>query len=194
MPPHEISAPHRGRTSGRATPSLRPNPYAAKTANPAGRHLSLAEIYLDNTRPALTSASSDTLGPFGKLISIAPRRGVRCASRDEFVLTSAGGRALAAPNSTSFNGTKLDPITSDEATAPGFSFTGTRRRFFQPSRERHIHLNTRLAFNPCRRATAATDTPGASASSTIRLRSSRLRVCRRASTPTCAAIRCPHQI
>ena len=33
--------PHRGWTSGRATPSLRPNPYAARsTSNPAERHLS----------------------------------------------------------------------------------------------------------------------------------------------------------
>ena len=44
----KVSAPHRGWTSGRATPSLRPNPYAAKTANPAGRHLSFAEICPDN--------------------------------------------------------------------------------------------------------------------------------------------------
>ena len=40
--------PHRGWTSGRATPSLRPTPYAAKTANPAGRHLSFAEICPDD--------------------------------------------------------------------------------------------------------------------------------------------------
>lgn len=33
--------PHRGWTSGRAMPSLRPNPYAARsTSNPAERHLS----------------------------------------------------------------------------------------------------------------------------------------------------------
>ena len=44
----KVSAPHRGWTSGRATPSLRPNPYAAKTANPAGRHLSFAEICPDD--------------------------------------------------------------------------------------------------------------------------------------------------
>src|ERR1700722_1721399 len=44
----KVSAPHRGWTSGRATPSLRPTPYAAKTANPAGRHLSFAEICPDN--------------------------------------------------------------------------------------------------------------------------------------------------
>jgi len=37
----------------------------------------------------------------------------------------------------------------------------------------------RLAFRPCRRATAATEMPGASASSTILLRSSRLLVRRR---------------
>src|SRR5216684_9121743 len=35
-------------TPGRATPSLRPTPYAAETANPAGRHLSFAEICSDN--------------------------------------------------------------------------------------------------------------------------------------------------
>ena len=44
----KVSAPHRGWTSGRATPSLRPNPYAAETANPAGRHLSFAEICPDD--------------------------------------------------------------------------------------------------------------------------------------------------
>ena len=44
----KVSAPHRGWTSGRATPSLRPTPYAAETANPAGRHLSFAEICPDN--------------------------------------------------------------------------------------------------------------------------------------------------
>src|SRR5271156_3964215 len=44
----KVSAPHRGWTSGRATPSLRPNPYGAETANPAGRHLSFAEICPDN--------------------------------------------------------------------------------------------------------------------------------------------------
>jgi hypothetical protein len=44
----KFSAPHRGWTSGQATPFLRPNPYAAKTATPAGRHLSLAEIRADN--------------------------------------------------------------------------------------------------------------------------------------------------
>jgi hypothetical protein len=43
-----FSAPRRGWTSGRATPFLRPNPYAAKTANQAGRHLSFAEICPDN--------------------------------------------------------------------------------------------------------------------------------------------------
>ena len=44
----KVSAPHRGWTSGRATPSLRPTPDAAETANPAGRHLSFAEICPDN--------------------------------------------------------------------------------------------------------------------------------------------------
>src|ERR1700752_4089879 len=44
----KVSAPHKGWTSGRATPSLRPTPYAAETANPAGRHLSFAEICPDN--------------------------------------------------------------------------------------------------------------------------------------------------
>src|SRR5271156_5556611 len=44
----KVSAPHRGWTSGRATPPLRPTPYAAKTANPAGRHLSFAEICPDD--------------------------------------------------------------------------------------------------------------------------------------------------
>ena len=58
----KVSAPHRGWTSGRATPSLRPNPYAAKTANPAGRHLSFAEICPDNR---------------GRLCSYCPRFGTR---------------------------------------------------------------------------------------------------------------------
>src|SRR5471032_2750363 len=44
----KFSAPHRGWTSGRATPSLRPNPYAANPSNPAEPHLSFAEICPDN--------------------------------------------------------------------------------------------------------------------------------------------------
>jgi hypothetical protein len=55
-------------------------------------------------------------------------------------------------------------------------------------------LKTRLAFSPCRRATAATEAPGARASTTILLRSSRLLVRRRSPAPSCAAIRCPPQI
>ena len=56
----KVSAPHRGWTSGRATPSLRPNPYAAETANPAGRHLSFAEICPDDRgRLCWRAASSD---------------------------------------------------------------------------------------------------------------------------------------
>ena len=50
----KVSAPHRGWTSGRATPSLRPTPYAAETANPAGRHLSFAEICPDNRSQLLS--------------------------------------------------------------------------------------------------------------------------------------------
>jgi hypothetical protein len=70
------------------------------------------------------------------------------------------------------------------------SFAGARRRSSQPSRERRTHLKTRLAFNPCRRATAATDSPGASASATIRCRSSRLHV-RRVPPFFAADIWCP---
>ena len=53
----KVSAPHRGWTSGRATPSLRPNPYAAKTANPAGRHLSFAGNLSRQPEPALKLVS-----------------------------------------------------------------------------------------------------------------------------------------
>src|ERR1700684_2054092 len=58
----KVSAPHRGWTSGRATPSLRPTPYAAETANPAGRHLSFAEICPDN-RSRLSLACIDLCYP-----------------------------------------------------------------------------------------------------------------------------------
>src|ERR1700674_525582 len=85
----KVSAPHRGGTSGRAAPSLRPTPYAAETANPAGRHLSFAEICPDNRsrlcliRPLLSrteaelnkwrDAFHEALGPNGKLIvSLVP--------------------------------------------------------------------------------------------------------------------------
>ena len=56
----KVSAPHRGWSSGRATPSLRPTPYAAETANPAGRHLSFAEICPDN-RSRLSKANGARL-------------------------------------------------------------------------------------------------------------------------------------
>src|ERR1700733_5772371 len=56
----KVSAPHRGWTSGRATPSLRPNPYAAEKGNPAGRHLSFAEICPDDRRQLSTRASRRT--------------------------------------------------------------------------------------------------------------------------------------
>src|SRR5271170_6872811 len=58
----KVSAPHRGWTSGRATPSLRPTPYAAKTANPAGRHLSFAEICPDD-RGQLCAPPADWPNP-----------------------------------------------------------------------------------------------------------------------------------
>src|SRR5277367_4448011 len=57
----KVSAPHRGWTSGRATPSLRPTPYAAKTANPAGRHLSFAEICPDDRGQLSAVTIADTL-------------------------------------------------------------------------------------------------------------------------------------
>src|ERR1700735_1187673 len=54
----KISARIRGWTSGRHTPSLRPTPYAAETANPAGRHLSFAEICPDNRSQLLTARAA----------------------------------------------------------------------------------------------------------------------------------------
>jgi hypothetical protein len=63
-----------------------------------------------------------------------------------------------------------------------------------PSRERPIHLKTRLAFSPWRRATRATDAPAESASSTILRRSSTLQVRRGARSKAdfnFAAIWCP---
>ena len=57
----KFSAPHRGWTSGRAKPSLRPNPYAAKTSTPAGRHLSFAEICVDNRSQLSGVEADDTL-------------------------------------------------------------------------------------------------------------------------------------
>src|SRR3984957_18853442 len=137
---------------------------------------------------ASTSASSDTLAPFGRLISIAPRLSPRRVGRAGFAATSERGGAEAASNSSSFTGKKTNPPLSGGATTTGFSFAGSRRRSRQPSRERRIHLKTRLAFSPCRRATAATEAPGARASSTILLRSSRLLVRRRSPAPSRAAI------
>ena len=96
-------------------------------------------------------------------------------------MTSEGRGAEGASNSSSFTGTKAGAIVSGDPAAPGFSFAAPRRRSRQPSRERRIHLKMRLAFSPCRRATAATEAPEARASSPIRLRSSRLLVVRRRS-------------
>src|SRR5580658_4496490 len=51
-------------TPGRAAPSLRPTPYAAETANPAGRHLSFAEICPDN-RSRLFAPPENDVEPLG---------------------------------------------------------------------------------------------------------------------------------
>jgi hypothetical protein len=53
---------------------------------------------------ASTSASSDTLAPFGRLISIAPRRAPPRVWRAGFVATSEGGGAEAASNPSSLSG------------------------------------------------------------------------------------------
>src|ERR1700677_1208859 len=58
----------------------------------------------DRTRrsaSASTSASSDTLAPFGRLISIAPRLAPRRVCRAGFAATSEGGGAEAASTSSS---------------------------------------------------------------------------------------------
>jgi transposase len=55
---------------------------------------------------ACTSASSDTLAPFGRLISIAPRLSPRRVGRAGFAATSERGGAEAASNSSSFTGMK----------------------------------------------------------------------------------------
>ena len=89
-------------------------------------------------------------------------------------------------------GTNAGAAPSLATAAASTSFADARRRSSHPWRARRIHLKTRLAFRPCRRATDATDPSGAKASSTIRWRSSRLHVRRRAPTPSFAAtIWCP---
>ena len=69
----KVSAPHRGWTSGRATPSLRPNPYAAETANPAGRHLSFAEMFQTTGAGSILLRLRDMTG---RAPSMARRRSV----------------------------------------------------------------------------------------------------------------------
>jgi len=104
----------------------------------------------------------------------APRAGVAAifATGDDDGATA--GLTGAGFNSTNSTGTKVCTASSGDILAGAVSFDGARRRSSQPSRERRSHLKIRLAFNPCRRATAATDAPGDNASATIRCRSSRL--------------------
>ena len=109
---------------------------------------------------------------FGAVQQADLHRAAPCASGrlTSFAMTSEGGGAEGASNANSFTGTKAGAPPSGGATTTGFSFTGSRRRSRHPSRERHIRLKARLAFSPCRRATAATEAPGARASPTILLR------------------------
>src|ERR1700722_4831222 len=83
----KVSAPHRGWTSGRATPSLRPTPYAAETANPAGRHLSFAEICPDNRSQLFVRGFQRSMGnvSFGSIARILGVSGVAVLNwvRDE---------------------------------------------------------------------------------------------------------------
>ena len=134
-------------------------------------------------RNAVSSTSASTLirAPSGKVISITPRRfagflsftpGAGGATASEICALGPGNWSAAL--STIVTGTN----------AIGSRFSGARRAprvrrpSTQPSRARWIHLKTRLAFKPFRRATSATDAPGASACATIRRRNSSL-LCRR---------------
>nr|CCD32264.1 Conserved hypothetical protein [Methylocystis sp. SC2] len=113
----------------------------------------------DRTRrnaSASTSASSDTRAPLGRLISIAPRRVILRGSRTGFVdanaSTGSNAGAVTAFSSTSVTGTNAGASLAS-ATAEASAFcAGARRRSSQPSRARRIHLKTRLAFRPIRRA------------------------------------------
>jgi hypothetical protein len=145
----------------------------------ASSHVQRQQIR-DGAPRRLTSASSDTLAPFDKLISIAPRHAhltswlrheVGRRRRREHVqhkqlYRDEGGRA---PRERRGHDRLLV-----RSLAPPIAHT---------SRERRIHLKERLAFSPRRRATAATEAPCARASSTILLRSSRFLV-RRSSPDT----------
>ena len=78
----KFSAPHRGWTSGRATPSLRPNPNAAETANPAGRHLSFAEICPDNRSQLCSPRVTDNQRAIGGLTKGTNLRGATAPVTD----------------------------------------------------------------------------------------------------------------
>ena len=121
----KVSAPHRGWTSGRATPSLRPNPYAAETANPAGRHLSFAEICPDDRgrlsaslyQPTYTNSSSVTITNAATLyVDNAPAAaGSATITHPWAISVGAGnvsfpgtGNALGTITSGTWNGTAIN--------------------------------------------------------------------------------------
>ena len=104
----------------------------------------------DRTRrsaSASTSASSDTRAPFGSLISIAPRRA--CLRGAATGLLTAGGANAgdgAGLSSKTVTGTNVGATPSCAEAEASAAFAVPRCRSSHPSRERRIHLKTRLAF------------------------------------------------
>src|SRR5271168_5379232 len=94
----KVSAPHRGWTSGRATPSLRPNPYAAETANPAGRHLSFAEICPDDRGRLCTGEGGGTEDndPLRASLTLVKRAGEAASIREHPKRTSTMNHIVIA--------------------------------------------------------------------------------------------------
>ena len=102
------------------------------------------------------------------------------SARTQVAIVAAGGapitrRRRSAPNSISI--TPGGPLLELEPRAVKWpaaltiftaASTGTFDAPSKPRRCRRRHVNTWLAFTPCRRATTATDAPAASVSSTIR--------------------------
>ena len=125
-----------------------------------------------------TSASSDTRAPFGRLISIAPRRAL-LRSRTGFVTADGGdvgGGVETALRSMSFTGTNAGAAPSCLKAATSAVFGGACRRSTSP-RAHGVSIENEIGVQsiPVRNRRN-------SASSTIRWRSSRLHVRRRAPT------------
>ena len=111
-------------------------------------------------RNAASSTSASTLmrAPSGNPISITPRRPVLFASRRGFCdLIRVGASATRSMVAARAGSAACWPALSSTK-AIGMNVSGSRRavaglrRSGQPSRARRIHLKTRLALRPCRRA------------------------------------------